>query len=406
MREFSAKIKQSRQPKCPNCGADMRYSPQTGNLTCEHCDSVKQIVRDRNVRERDFKELTEVEHWSDSDVAAYRCKNCGATTVLPSSTIATDCPFCGASVVVDSESLNSVRPDTVIPFETTDEQARQAILKWRKKRLLAPNSFKKEVKVDSVKGAYIPVWTFDSYVTAYYEGTLGKRRTRTVRRDGKTYTETYIDWFPVSGSTDKIFDDIFVYGNSDVPSEQMAKLGAFPQSKYVVYNDEYLAGYIADNYTVEPYEAFEIAERKMRSRLTSEIESYYNADVVSQLDIQLDYKARSFKYLMVPVYVTATGYRNKVYNNYVSGIMEGSGQSQPRVVGKAPKSPYKICAIVLAVLAVVAAICLGIALNADAIFGDWDWDLSQASQPIGQIRCYSESTDTFTALFSRCITYL
>ena len=226
------KVKKSNQQQCPNCGADMKYSPEQKHLYCEHCQSVQHIYRNYQVKERDFAELENVATWSQTQAVAYRCNNCGAQTIMSATTMATTCPFCASAVVVDKSALDCVKPDTVIPFEITTEQACQSILRWRKRRVFAPNKFRKNVQIDSVKGTFVPVWTFDCNTSTRYSGTLGKRCTRTVTRNGKTYTETYIRWFPVSGTIDQLFDDIFVNGSNSVPQRQIDKLHPFPQNKY------------------------------------------------------------------------------------------------------------------------------------------------------------------------------
>lgn len=356
--EYNAKQKISNQHSCPSCGAPMEYSPEKGALYCEHCGTTVQVERDINVRERDFSEMSTTKMWKDSDVTCYRCANCGASTILSATTIATECPYCGSAVVIDNQSLDTVRPDTVIPFENTKEQATKALLRWRKKRLLAPKSFRKHLTVDLVKGTYQPIWTFDAYTTSAYSGRLGKRRTRTVKRGKTVTTETYIQWFYVSGNIDYTFDDVFVRGNENIDKKWLQKLQPFPQQKYVVYEDEYLSGYIADNYTVPPEQAFEIAKGKMKDTVTNAIIARYNADVVGELNVDLQFRTKSFKYLMIPVYITATKYNNKLYNNYVSGVRYGVDKSSNpliKVSGKAPVSPLKVTALVLAILVLLAA---------------------------------------------------
>lgn len=61
--------------------------------------------------------------------------------------------------------------------------------------------------------------------------------------------------------------------------------------------------------------------------------------------------------MMVPVYVAATKYNKKVYNQYVSGIFSDDKQHS-KVCGKAPVSPWKVLLTVLAGIAVIAGIVL------------------------------------------------
>ncbi|MEG1706075.1 MAG: hypothetical protein RR291_01090, partial [Clostridia bacterium] len=346
------KEKSASQYKCPSCGADMTYDPETQSLKCEHCDSIVKININKDVRERSFSELKDCAKWNPSEVSKYRCANCGATGVMTQGQISSLCPFCGSAVVIDKDELNSVKPNTLIPFEVDKDNAVRILLAWRKKKIFAPNAFRKAVDIETVRGIYYPIWTFDSIVTAVYDGELGRTKTRTVTRNGKTTTETYIDWFSVSGAMKNIFDDVFVTGSDKVNDATLNNLGSYPQNKYVVYSDEYLSGYFASNYSVDPMEAFNIAEQKMKNVFHNMIMSKYNASHVSRLDISLMHEGKAFKYLMIPMYITAMRYKTKLYNQYINGTFNDEKRNAC-VVGKSPVSPIKVFLTTLIVGAVV-----------------------------------------------------
>lgn len=365
------KVKQKAfQRKCPNCGASLIYDPTHAKLYCAHCKSYVDFDKSNDVRERDFTELLNMEKWDETSVRYYRCENCGASTVLPMSTLATKCPYCSSPVVVDEKQRGLVRPDTVVPFEISPEQAEEHLSVWAKNKLYAPRDFRKGRKNVSVKGVYTPAWTFDIATVTYYRGRLGKRRTRTVRRNGKSYTETYIDWFYVDDVLENAFDDIYVSGNNHISVSDFKKLDLTNQAKYTVYSDEYLAGYIADNYTVSPEDAYAIARKKADGMIYNGIMSRHNADVDGGLEIDTQVVERSFKYVMLPVYVVSCKYRKKVYNQYVSGVYSKNNSNKVKVSGKAPVSPWKVLATVLFGLGVVAGIIALIMCSG----GDWSFD--------------------------------
>lgn len=344
------------QRKCPNCGAALTYDPKHGKLYCNHCKSHVDFNKSRNVNERDFTDLLNLKKRDDSSVGYYRCSNCGANTILPRSTLATTCPYCSSPVVLDETQTGHVRPDTIEPFEITDEQARQYVMKWARKRAYAPRKFRRGSNSLSVKGMYTPAWTFDLVTVTRYKGRLGRNRTRTVHRNGKTYTETYVEWFNVEGTTDNSFDDIFISGNNHLTARNFAELDLTNQAKYAVYTDEYLAGYIADNYTVEPEVAYGRAIDKANGIIYRQIMNRYGADHDGGLEVNTEVLSRSFKYVLLPVYVVASKYRGKVYNQYVSGVYSRKSDTNVKVVGKAPVSPWKVLLTVLGCLAFIVGI--------------------------------------------------
>ena len=93
-----------------------------------------------------------------------------------------------------------LRPTGILPFSRSKEDIIPYYKQWIKKKAFSPNKLRKNFKADQVQGVYLPVFTFDSLAHTNYRGRLGKKRTRTVHRNGKTYTETYTEWFYVSGS--------------------------------------------------------------------------------------------------------------------------------------------------------------------------------------------------------------
>lgn len=361
------------QRKCPNCGAALTYAPEQGKLYCRHCKSYMDFEKSRDVTERDFADLLDLKKWDDGAVRYYRCSNCGANTVLPRSTLATSCPYCLSPAVLDETQTGQVRPDTIEPFEITDGQAKQFVAKWAKKRMFAPHKFKRGTNALSVKGVYTPAWTFDLVTASHYEGRLGRTRTRTVRRNGKSYTETYVQWFSVEGDVDNAFDDLFISGNNHMSVKNFEELDLTNKEKYVVYTDEYLAGYMADSYTVEPDVAYGRAVDKANSMIYRQIMNDYGADHDGGLEVDTTVLSRSFKYVMLPVYVVSSKYRGKVYNQYVSGVYSRKNDANVKVVGKAPVSPWKVLLTVLGCLGLIAGIialilCCG---------GDWSLDFGE-----------------------------
>lgn len=376
MAQASKKIQKAFQRKCPNCGAPLRFDPSSGKLSCSHCKSLVDFEQSKDVVERDFSEMYDYTPWKEGEVSAYRCSNCGASSVLSRTALATTCPFCDSPVVVDEKATGLVRPDSLVPFELNEAEAEAQLAAWRRRKAFAPNNFRKHTKAKSVKGVYVPVWTFDAETVSHYTGRLGKRKTRTVRRNGKTYTETYIDWFYVNGEISAYFDDIMVAGSKNVDATYYTEAQYVDKSKYAVYSDEYLAGYMADNYTVEPAEAYKTARKLMDNAIRNKILSRYNADVVGSLDVKTTETGRSFKYMLMPVYVAATKYKDKIYNQYVSGFWSSKDRKKAHVSGTFPRSPWKRFGVILAgILAAAGIIALIVYACLHGESNGWELDL-------------------------------
>ena len=54
---------------------------------------------------------------------AYSCPSCGAELICDASTAATSCPYCGNPTVVPGQFSGALKPDYVIPFKLSKEDA-------------------------------------------------------------------------------------------------------------------------------------------------------------------------------------------------------------------------------------------------------------------------------------------
>ncbi|MDD4291349.1 MAG: hypothetical protein PHX51_03800 [Clostridia bacterium] len=337
--------------KCSGCGANMVFDPATQKLRCPYCGIEQTVDASKDVKERDFEEFEGLETWT-GEIKRVRCENCGAEEVFASDETAKKCSFCGSPKVITLDDVGGVKPNVIVPFRVDKKQASSICAKWVRRRIFAPHKFKKSLSFDGVHGTYFPLWTFDSATETFYNGTLGKTVTRTVRQNGKTVTVTETHWFPVSGSIKLLFDDVIVEGSQRIPQKYFSSVRNFSPSDYVEYNNGFLAGFSAVSYSVSPKEAFDIAKDKMRARIKRAIMEQYHADKVGTLNMDTSFDGKSFKYLMVPIYVTAVSYKDKLYNQFVNGI---TGKTK----GKTPVSAIRV----------IIAVLLGLGLIALAIWG-------------------------------------
>ena len=336
--------------KCEGCGAPVEFDPQTQSLRCSHCGLESKIDFDTSVNERSFEELFDCQPWQGG-IKVIQCQNCGAKEVLDKNEISSSCPFCGSPSVLEQDELAGIKPDSAIPFKLQKQSAASKCLKWLKSRFFAPSHFKKNVKLNSVKGCYLPTWTFDCNTTVFYEGRLGQRYTETYVVNGKTMTRTKVRYFNVSGRLDKSYNDIYVKGSEVVNDKYLQRIQPFDMNDYVKYDDKLLAGFEANHYTIQPIDAWHTAEDMIKSQCRQEIVWRYNADEVVYLNLSLTHHSKSFKYLLLPVYISATNYKNKLYNQYVNGVTG-------KVTGKVPVSPLKVALTCLVGVAVLVGLVL------------------------------------------------
>src|SRR5260370_862300 len=128
-----------------------------------------------------------------------------ALSVLEPERQAPRCEFCGSAQLVPYEQTKeSFRPESVLPFKVADDKARDGIRSWYGKLWLAPNALKRRALTDTVKGIYLPYWTFDAHVDATWTAEAGHYYYTTESyTDNNGHTQTrqaqHVRWEPAAG---------------------------------------------------------------------------------------------------------------------------------------------------------------------------------------------------------------
>ncbi|MDR3262948.1 MAG: DUF3268 family zinc-finger domain-containing protein [Clostridiales bacterium] len=336
---------------CQSCGGVLEYSPGSGNLKCPYCGGTVDIVRDSNVIERDFLAHSGgSEQWND-EACVYNCANCGSSEVFDKSEISHACSFCGTHNILKSDALAGIKPDSILPFAIAKDQADNIFKAWTKKLKFAPDALKKTAESGQYKGVYLPMWTFDTQTFSTYSGKLGKHYTVTVGSGKNRHTETRTRYFTISGNVERFFDDICVNAGNKLDEKQFAKISPFDTQKAVKYDKSFLVGFSAARNEKNIDAAWTDAKNKTAAALRTQILSKYDYDVVSHLDVNTKHSAVTFKYMLVPLWISNFAYNSKTYNFYING-------TNGKITGKRPYSRPKILIAVAVGLAIVAAVAV------------------------------------------------
>lgn len=334
--------------KCPGCGAELEYDPTETMLKCPFCGATKEINWNNKASEQAFEKLFTVQHtWTETSVVV--CKNCGVKEVVNNKEIGKSCSYCGTPNVVKSEELSGLKPNAVVPFEKTKDEAAEAVKIWAKKKFYAVRKFKKNVNPEEINGVYNPAFTFDANTTSPYTGKLGKDYYVTVTRNGKNVRERRTRWFSISGTCGMFFDDILVEASENVPQKFLNQLIPFDTNNSQAYQEAFILGFSANQYSKDGQKCWDDATLYMHDAIRKKILSQYDYDRVDRLDFTTSYSNRTFKYLLLPIYVGHCAYNSKNYNFFVNG-------KTCKVAGKVPISVVKVLITIFAILAVLVGI--------------------------------------------------
>ena len=336
---------------CDTCGSDLRFDPASANLTCDHCGNTDTIETDDSpwsaIRELDFKTALS-SALPESEIEETRvitCPNCGAQTEFDEEVHAKECPYCATPVVTDTGTHRHVKPKGLLPFALTEEQARDAMTEWLGRLWFAPNGLQQYArKGRSLKGIYVPYWTFDADTKTSYRGARGTvhHRKKRVTRNGKSQTITVTDvrWTSKSGRVARFFDDVLVLASQALPKKHTDALEPWDLSGLVPYNPEFLAGFRAEAYQIELEDGFVAARSHMDKIIQRDVRFDIGGDRQRIDHIDTTVKDITFKHILLPIWMAAYKYRGKSYR-FVVNARTG------RVKGERPYSAWKIAIVVL-----------------------------------------------------------
>ncbi len=340
---------------CPGCGASLVFEPKDGSLTCPFCGRSEPIPASaEKVEERSYEAYLHARPERLARLAEKAlevgCQGCGAVVTFAPPDVAGECPFCGDKIVMQAKSADPlVAPEGALPFRIPQQQATRQIREWLSSRWFAPSALTHLARHDAINGVYLPYWTYDAHTTSHYAGERGEYDWET-----ETYTETdaqgrnvtrtrqvrHTRWYPASGAVSRWFDDVLVPATGSLSRERLEALDPWDLPEIKPYDPAFLAGYKAQRYQVGLADGFERAKGVMAGVIRTDVAGDIGGDEQRIHNIATSYSAITFKHLLLPVWISAYRFQQKVYQVMVNAR---TGE----VEGDRPYSFWKILRLVL-----------------------------------------------------------
>ena len=164
--------------QCPACTGPLHFAGDSGKLECDYCGSAYEVSEIEALYQQKEEQAVkahedaqtkgaEDDGWDTSglsgdwgadaaEMKAYNCPSCGAELICDESTAATSCPYCGNPTVVPGQFGGTLRPDFVLPFKLSKEDAVAALKKHYKGKVFLPKSFTAGNHIQEIKGGLRP----------------------------------------------------------------------------------------------------------------------------------------------------------------------------------------------------------------------------------------------------------
>jgi DNA-directed RNA polymerase subunit RPC12/RpoP len=352
-----------RQHTCNQCGAKVNFAPGTSSLKCPYCSFEIQIAQsDAQVAELDYQAYLDKAggEKESSEAQRVKCDKCGAETTMPPESAAGICPFCGANMVFTGKLSRQIKPEALLSFKIAQKEAFESFRRWIRKLWFAPGDLKKYAEAEGkLAGVYVPYWTYDSDTTTVYQGERGDHyyttENYTVEENGRTVTRSrqvqHTRWTPAAGTVFNSFDDVLILASKSLPKKYADSLEPWDLPNLVPYADEYLSGFRAESYQISLPEGFEAAKGVMAGAIYNTIRQDIGGDEQRIHSTQTQYGAITFKHILLPVWLSAYRFRDKVFRILINAR---TGEVQ----GERPFSGWKIAGAIVVALLIAGVIVL------------------------------------------------
>jgi hypothetical protein len=257
-------------------------------------------------------------------------------------------------VLEQAANRHALRPESVIPLDVGRATVEKEFRKWIGSRWFRPNALARTREFHAV-GVYVPYWTYDATVDAQWSADAGHYYyvpvTYTAMINGRpvmqTRMEQRIRWEPAWGQRHDVYDDVLVHASRGLSTELAQKLGAWDMKALVRYRPEYIAGWRAEEYSVDLEQgwgqALATIEADERRRCSGDVPG----DTQRNLRVHNTVQGVRWKHVLLPIWSLTYRFGAR---NYAVLIHGQSG----KVVGEAPLSWLKILGFSLLVLALLA----------------------------------------------------
>ena len=351
--------------KCPACTGPLHFVGASGKLECDYCGAqyevadIEKLYADKEAAaaaasekaeakaEANRQKMADMESqgWDTSGLSSdwgaeadgmktYSCPSCGAELICDASTAATSCPYCGNPTVVPGQFSGALKPDFVLPFKLSKEDAVAALKNHYKGKPLLPKAFTNGNHIEEIKGVYVPFWLFDANASGsgQYEAT-----TSSSHRNGD-YVITTTKHYDVRRAGTTQFMGVPVDGSTKMPNGHMDAIEPYDYRAFQPFSTAYLPGYMADKYDEDADTCQARAHSRMQNSVSSELSASitgYNSVSTLSENIHIDYTAKH--YALLPVWMLHTKWQGKDY------LFAMNGQTG-KLVGDLPVDKRKVAA--------------------------------------------------------------
>lgn len=309
--------------KCPGCASNMRFNEQKQKMECPTCGV------EVSVEEYDAKEIMlDGGEKCGEDTSTYRCPSCGAEMLTENLQVTCSCRWCGTEMAVFGNLDNKIRPEKVIPFSVSREQAVNHFNTWWMEHDILPEYHAEKMKFD-IHPLYLPVWLVDANVQTDITAVV---RTDETEDELSAYgiemsqnRQPKRKYYLIRKAISSIFNKVPSNASYHFSSTRFQGIEPYDYTQLQDFTPAYLSGFPAEQYSVEAQDVIPRTIGRVRGFGKEQCRTYIcsNMHIGAQIETeQASEGATELKeicYALVPVWICSYTYKNKKRMVYVNG---------------------------------------------------------------------------------------
>lgn len=337
----------------------MQYNPKKLKFDCEYCrsDFTEEELKkhfgnlDEELKNEAKSEETAGNSGTDdfeSNTVMYHCENCGAEIMAEKTTAATFCIYCHSPVVISNRLTGEFKPDLVIPFMISEDDAKKKFFEMCEKKKFLPKTFLSNAQLDMIKGVYYPYWMIDSLKDGAVRATA--KTIRTWREGDFRYTETRTYKVRRDGRIDFRGFPHTALSNED--HNAMKFVNPYDEKDMKSFTMTYLSGFLAEKRDTERKDVqAEVDEELLGYARKIYEDTMSGYDRIQIDDINLNTVNEAWKYALMPVWMMNFNYEGK---NYLYAMNGQTGKTY----GELPCDKKKLALFGVGLFIVLMIVCI------------------------------------------------
>lgn len=363
---------------CPNCGGRLYFDGTIGKLRCEYCDSTfdpsvidaryaasqsqadaraasdAQPMRARAAASQDpvqaYLQYSRLD--GAQNLRAYNCSSCGAQLMVDQATAVTTCPYCGSNTVLPGQLSDVLKPDLVIPFRKSKEDAVAALTQYYGNKRFLPDAFTSESHIEEVQGVYVPFWLFSGSVS----GEVVFGGTKTMTWEDRNYIYTNTDHYDLHRAGRIGFGRVPVDGSTRMPDAHMDAIEPYDYGELTPFSIAALLGYVTDRYDLTAEDCAPRANKRVETTYMAALQQTargFGGLHVKSSAVRTNWK--SVSYALLPVWMLHTTWNGGDY------LFAMNGQTG-KLIGDLPIDTGKVVARFFVIFLPLLVLCVAIVL--------------------------------------------